>query len=602
MEFVRLPYPYSDFCIFNLCKESALILNCIQQVCHRLDAKFKKYQHADGSVTVVLYFNESTIDCSTDEFSLLSGIAISKQKVLLNSNRYKISDYMELDRDFGQFTALLIDKYKISYKTDNFGSGHIYYYENKNDLYSLVSNRSHLLKIILDELNVQLTLNKPLVVGTFFSNFHFFTQQSFLSNELVYEINLLRLDEEIYQKSGKIYINKNQSLVDMFDFSSGNYESLLDDFCEKSINNMQIVFASECFKQHILDLSGGKDSRLCLALLLNTGHNNKISILTNDVPKSDDLTISAGITNLLNLQYITNWNSNFHPQSLDEGFNLWRSYFFGNYHRMGFAAWSPQGENLQDVRISGASGGIYRSTWSTSTFFQKALDRNNNLKDVLHDVIRLTAISGRYQQQDLDEVLEALYSEFCEIPGKNIEEKIDNHYLFHRNRSHFGLRGFSFYNECLTLTPLLSIQLFKASRLLTQDERQNYKIFYDLYKKLAPFLLSIRFDRDNNPFGDLGSNMNQPLFHLDENIDKWKLSQEQLLASKNSLMIGKPKMRWSEYLPTLKQEIEVMREGVSQAYPTLLPLDFDNRIDDNANTREVSIIYSQLSSIYDSLR
>lgn len=576
LDYFNLPYPYVDFLVFNASHIDEKMIDICRKNATNLNFVFKEYCHEDGSFSIVVYASEGAgVDYFDKKFSLVSGVAMSNGNLLLTPNIYKYSDFNEINEDFGQFTALLLNDDNITYCTDHFGAGHLYYYSSNERGYSMVSNRAHLLKIFLKSSGIPLTLNTSVVKCGLFSNYSFFNQQSFLSKGLIKEINLLRLGEKLIQKKGRLFFYKNTTFIDSLAGQRGSYNQSISDFCEKSISNLNSIFNSDCFQQHILDLSGGKDSRLCLSLLLNTTHDKDLSILVNDVPNSDDLPIAASLVTLLNLTYIEKWNCNLYPRSLKEGFNLWRSYFFGSYHRMGIAAWSPCGENIRDVRISGAGGEVYRAFWSNSGYFSRALLNNTSMEDVLWEVINKTKIVNGYLDKDLDEVLMCLMEEFNALPGDKLVEKIDNHYLYHRNRTHFGLRGFSFFNECLTLTPLLSIDLLNASRIITHDERQNYKMFFDLYKKLAPFLLNIRFDKDSYPFEhlDLSTEMKSSFiqFNLNEATEAWSVAKKELDTFKKTLIKTPPRMRWGDYLSELKKGTLDLVSFIEKDYPNLLP-------------------------------
>lgn len=605
LNYFSLPYPYVDFLVFNSSYIDDKMIMISKKIAKSLGFLFKEYFHEDGSFTGVVYATEGAgVDYFDNKFSLISGIAMSRENLLLSPNIYKYSDFNQINEDFGQFTAFLLDDNKITYNTDHFGAGHLYYYNERVTSYSIVSNRAHLLKVFLQNAGISLTLNTKVVKGGLFSNFSFFNQQSFLSEGIIKEIKLVRLGEKLVQKNGELFFYKNMEFIGALAGEGPGYDKSISDFCEKSISNLNSIVNSDCFQQHVLDLSGGKDSRLCLALLLNTAHDKEISVLANDVPNSDDLPIAASLVELLNLQYIKKWNSKFYPRSIDEGFNLWRSYFFGSYHRMGMSAWSPCGENIRDVRISGAGGEIYRAFWSNSGHFSRALLGQTSMEDILWDVINNTKIKNGYANEDLDELLVALMEEFNSLPGDQLVEKIDNHYLYHRNRTHFGLRGFSFYNECLTLTPLLSIDLLNASRIVTHGERQNYKIFYDLYHKLAPFLLNVRFDGDSSPFQglDLSSATRSSFikFNLNEDISSWLDAKQEFDLFKKVSMNTTARMQWGQYLPDLRKGALDLASSIENDYPDLLPKNIYEQIELKEKTsRDLSVIYSQLASIWD---
>lgn len=607
-KFCELPHPYSDFCVLNiksgydksLLSDVKLILNDVST-----NVKYHLSNHSNGSQSLIMYFNSDSVSFDTNKFSLLSGIAKKDNRFFFDKKSYLLEDYDHIDREAGQYVALLSDSSGVKYKNDFFGAGHLFFYEGSS--FSLVSNREHLLSILLSGLSLNLTLNKSSIVGNLFSNFHFFTQQSFLHRGMVEEVKLLPLNLSLCQINGAILKESQRDFEQSMSPGLGSYTQNLNDFCDKTIEDLEQLLSSNYFDQYVLDLSGGKDSRLCLSLLLNTDNYDKLKILTNDVKNSDDLAIASGIVNLLNLKNIDHWNGALMPLSIDDGIELWRSYFFGAYHRFGLAAWSPKGLNLKDIRISGASGGIYRATWSDALPIRKALSESHGVEEFSRQIVKNSQVKNRYDIGVLNDLSAQLSDEISLLPGESLKEKIDNHYLFHRNRSHFGLRGFSFYNECLTWTPLLSQSLLKASRLLSENDRNNNKIFHDLYTKLAPFLLSIRFDGKKFPFdsllNDAGISKRPVSFELNENTDAWIVARKKLELNNIERRESAARMRWSDFGPKMQQVctesvLKVKQEG----YEDVLPMNIDEIIRDNSgNATNTARMSSILLSVVDGL-
>jgi hypothetical protein len=190
---------------------------------------------------------------------------------------------------------------------------------------------------------------------------------------------------------------------------------------------------------------------------------------------------------------------------------------------------------------------------------------------------------------------------FLEIPGDDVFEKLDSYYLFFRNRFHFGTKSYNSFHENPVWLSLLSLNLLKAARSQTAEQRNNFSIVLDLTHKLSSILPRIRYADDF-----LISAEKEIL--IDSNRSRWLKAQKKIQRStKASVCLGKIDL--PSYSKSQNSFMEQKSADAKSCFAELLrssgivPPDMKEELDKGLKTDMFSRLYfAKLTSIYDQMQ
>jgi hypothetical protein len=144
------------------------------------------------------------------------------------------------------------------------------------------------------------------------------------------------------------------------------------------------------------------------------------------------------------------------------------------------------------VEFRGGGGEALRGYWGD--YFrnlQVSLRFKLGKGNVSHDAAQIfqALVSKQGISSDLYKVsMQKFVNEIKSIPGDDIYEVMDNHYVLHRNRYHFGNIRRSIEAGILLFYPLAQTEFLKASRLLRYIPRSQGQVIYDIINKSYPIL------------------------------------------------------------------------------------------------------------------
>lgn len=472
--FVHAPLPFYDFLILSPKDLTQCQLRIVKLTAIKLGLSFIEKNN------LILITNASKIDSN-----IVSGFGTHDNKSIINLSNDKTQEEA-LFNGIGNYTACIFSSdNQVSIYQDYFGMGSTYY--ASNDYCAIASNRVHLTFIFSHILGIKKP-NKNNIHSKLLDHF-FFSGQAFNNETPICDINKTPLNHRVDISGGIISLVKNN-----FDTinSSLSYEDYLKKGIEevKSITRSTIDALNKNNSIICCDLSGGKDSRAALAAIMAV-HDETFFIRTNDVEGNDDLKISLEIASHCKLSYINHSNDNYFPISYKDGIKIWRSYFMGDYHRMGLPNKSNYGAS-KTIRIGGGAGEIYRDFWNKIVNKSSAVELSSVIETLLmNEDGRLDKLSVSDKEELYLYVKESLSSE---ISNNNCFSALSEHYLKFRNRSHFGMRHFTTFNDALYIFPLLSPSLFRASLLLDEQQRESGKLMYDIIDRLHPILNNFYYD------------------------------------------------------------------------------------------------------------
>ncbi|MSS00094.1 hypothetical protein FYJ28_14895 [Arthrobacter sp. BL-252-APC-1A] len=600
-DFFKLPAPYVDFAVISLGNE--------EPDPHRSLSSLERYGFhcqvvGDKTTGRTVFVAASGQGVNRDNIGIfgMSGIGMQEGRIVVPWDGISRESLEELDPETGSYTTFDVRPGLSLVKTDLFGYGHSF--ASQHPGLAIASNRLHLHKIVMAAFSIDIRPNAAAVVGSFFSEHGFFTQQSALSCTLIDGVRLVPVSVDVEIRDATISYPEKPLFSWAMNPMGKSYKDLIEAGVRKIVYNAKGIAETTLFQTAVVDLSGGKDSRLAFGAITRVpGWDQKARVNTARVPNSEDVEIAAGIVSAYGASYFDGDTVEQYPLTLEDNLRFWRSYFFGEYHRMAAGAWSNQGKNRSSIQVGGANGEIYRSFWTTVV--DRYLEKGQSSEEFVKTFISSIAVSGRYTVEQLNRLVTALTDELESYPSKSIHEKIEDHYMFNRNRSHCGLRGFTFYHDRLTWYPLLSADLLAASRSLDYTERASNRVIYDVLKGLDPKLLSFRFDGVDDPFHAHRTEYRRAV--TDESTGEWEAAQQAAASKIQSRRAGRnQRMAWpalTEYVAREAKTALGQLRRMDQSTRDLIPSGLEQRLDESMRTPSIGYqLASRILAVWDAVR
>ena len=290
-----------------------------------------------------------------------------------------------------------------------------------------------------------------------------------------------------------------------------DYEELLQFGIENATEQLKVLSEVDAIDRRI-NLSGGKDSRLMLAMLSHARLTSRFTVRSVNPKTWNAPSARAGlmrdllIADALRRHFGMSWSKEGErvvtPISPMESLEQWqklrgsKNYRF-NIRRKSIARVHPI------VELRGASGECFRNFWS---YYLKLLPNFDSIRNTAesfeHDA--LVAFEDIYSQPLFPEKLRSEMRESfiatLSGTGRNLFlEAADRHFTFYRNRCHFGTT-ISFMQEgAVPFFPLNQLAFVRAGEILAPSERNAGAVFFDLIERLDPSLNDLEFDSEQWP-------------------------------------------------------------------------------------------------------
>ncbi|WP_147284740.1 hypothetical protein [Micrococcus luteus] len=549
-KFVTMSKPYLDFAVVNFSRTCGHRVSAAETgPLADLGLSQLSLHHTDGSWSWVVTSDPARVRHDAGRLALISGLARTPQKLLVPLDAPTWDEIDEVDPAAGQFSLLEVGDGRSHIRTDMFGLG--LSFASQHQEAAIGSNRLHLHKIVLELLGFPVRLDETAVASLLFSDSSFFSQQTTLKQTLIHGVELVPVTHDTVFEDGKVSFAEKSIHRSISSTSPADYSSLLASGVDEVIDNSRVALDSDQFTARIVDLSGGKDSRMVFGSVLHVeGWKERTSVYTKDIVGTDDLPIAAGLANAYGAAFYDGDDTNQSPLTLDENLEFWRSYFFGQYNRFGPGGWSNKGTNLSTLTLSGGLGELFRVVWPTQ--FRRHLSGSTSERDFADALVYESRVAGAYGEDAVRQVADAFADDLSRLPGESLGERVDSHYLFNRNRFHFGLRAFSSYHEHLTWFPLAAASLFSAARTVPYADRNSNKVVFDVLEAFDPYLTRVRFD-GADPFEHVTTRSRLPRLHMDERTDRWKAATDNATSRVAGRRAGqRPAMVWSQMAPFVR--------------------------------------------------
>lgn len=387
--------------------------------------------------------------------------------------------------DVGQWIALLINNDGIEVRTDFLGMLPVFSSER------LFSNRLHLMAIVL-RAQGKLKFDRA-ALSTFFLQNQSFNYQLPVFKTPVSGVSAV-------PSGSKVFIGNKISIVEKLIsteiVSPGRYHELIDAAASEIRGNVEAALNS--YHRAVCGLTGGKDSRLIYAALLNAGRAEEVVYLTTE--RDNDIEIATGLVNKFGGEYASYYPSEYLTRDREDALKKRGSIFYGLYHHLHSSSLTtivPQ-YDPEVIRLTGGGGELYRPHFQDHGL--KLDGEEIYSRDSLYKLLK----SKRTESINTDAQFEEMFSLYVEaferLPGVTINEKLDHHYLNFRNKFHFGVTPALMPNGLLEWHPIISRSLLEASRSLPPNERASGRVMFDVTKALHEELAHCRYGKPQKNF------------------------------------------------------------------------------------------------------
>ncbi|MFC0675710.1 hypothetical protein [Brachybacterium hainanense] len=286
----------------------------------------------------------------------------------------------------------------------------------------------------------------------------------------------------------------------------GAYEDLLRRGIDHAIADMEHLLAVH---EHVaINLSGGKDSRVVLALVMAAGCSDRVQIAATDPAPpggsmahsptvARDLEISSRLVEKLGLSWVDRRTPrDVWPTTLEGELARFQTLRHGLTNQFVPMALSYR-LTVPEARVNGAGGEIFRGYWADvlsghpvwSTLGHRAETRESDTRSLLRALrspFRLPASVAERGEQSLVEAM-------APLPGSTAAEALDRHYEVFRLRGHAGGRRWGQSYGITNFGLLQQSALMRAAQELERDERCSGRVLFDIVEQVAPELNDLEY-------------------------------------------------------------------------------------------------------------
>jgi hypothetical protein len=417
-----------------------------------------------------------------------SGLAVIGQELVSTPDRFdahvssRTTRKVEAKSFAGCYSAVIRRRGYIAIVNDLFGLCPIYYYNDDN--YTIVSNRSHLIALTMLNCGIRRLPNLE-VIYTLLASHHWFFEHPYSHETLLSGLRICPADSVLVlnDRHGLTRLKKIEYSPAGAEHGSSHshYPTLITQAAEDIKRNVAAVINSREFRHPIVDITGGKDSRLTFAAVASAGLLSRcVTRTTEHLP--GDLEIGVAIAELYGARFDKGYDDNRYSKSARFAIGYWRSMHAGMHHRVGASNWlTLQGTGA--VRLNGGCGEIYRDYWASHRL----------LSDIATPERFDRLCRGGLPALWRGAAFQSLWQAIGSLPGATAAEKLRNHYLFFRNRFHFGTPAYNEWYGYVPFSPLQSPALLSASNLLDPANLIYARAAHDVTERLLPRLNDISF-------------------------------------------------------------------------------------------------------------
>lgn len=285
-----------------------------------------------------------------------------------------------------------------------------------------------------------------------------------------------------------------------------DYEDLLAAGIARAQKQLQLM-AESPIKDKRHALSGGRDSRIAMAISVSAGVHQEFSVMTADPRRSrqarsrkvleNDLQVAAGLRRRLGLEWSRETGIVGLRYDVHTSLDIFQSRYAGarfTWPVDNAATW-PRSLRLE---VHGGSGELIRRAYQNMREHPSFRTLSNRPETLAEDARRLfpTVVAHHaHLPEDLRVEAAEIFANSLDLAADlPLSEQLNLHYANFRNRDHFGEIVHRYARNAFVLYPLAQPEFLQASRLIDPAERSRGRVAYDIIRMTCPSLNEFAFD------------------------------------------------------------------------------------------------------------
>lgn len=389
----------------------------------------------------------------------------------------------------GYYNFVEFSTAEVTITSDPFGMAPVFYSDE------LVTNRLHLAALVKREIDPKNAASVLFNTGGFSFNLNTFKTP-------VVGVKSIPVRCVVSVDVRGVHLDVADDEDEFQELDPADYHKLIEAGAAELVDNVSAFIDSGFYP--VADLSGGRDSRMVFGAIIAAGRVGEVKFHTSPNPTTPglqkDLEIATGLVDYYGGSYqgmprAIGYSSN----SLSDNLKRRRSQVFGTYHWLLPADVQPVlgYTDLKVLKIVGGGGELYRDYFQPNHFFEEVPSETPYSAELLKANLEKQAdvtLGIKLLPLFLNDLIETFES----LPGHTIGQKLDAHYLNFRHRYSFGIRQTLPENQW-SISPLLSLNLLKASRGLPARERRSGRVIHDVLRVFDEKLAYFRYDSPDDP-------------------------------------------------------------------------------------------------------
>ncbi|EER46657.1 hypothetical protein AM305_11545 [Actinobacillus minor NM305] len=316
------------------------------------------------------------------------------------------------------------------------------------------------------------------------------------------DINVLHDDEMLlFGKKGISIVRKPRPTY----LDSLSYDDLIQKGIEKACKMIGVATNSGLVNE--LSLSGGKDSRALLGLILASGKYQDISVYTaassgvaagaSREILDQDFSLACRLMEYYDLSWNTNSDFDEYKISFDEAVSNWQN--LRSNSSFDFRPKYSQVVGKKEIRFTGIGGELFRSyigigykegfpQWWNNAGKSKASIRQD-LASLFRALCPSQYLDEKLYQKSLDAFVDAMDFGY----GDDVIQQLDINYGKYRSRCHSGVAHTHYSEGALLSYPLCLPEFVYASKKLSRHDQEQGRTLFDILEQTDPNLNALSY-------------------------------------------------------------------------------------------------------------
>lgn len=528
--------------------------------------------------------------------------------VVGNKDANKNKNLSEVYEGIGNFTFLNKVDNKVIIGKDFFSLGRIFYYTDNK--YTIISNEYHLLLILMRELEIKIELDEKVVITNFaFSKGQLYEQH--LSRKMdVRGVEQLAIEKYILIENDEMKLI-DTSMVGLLNskFELTSYEQLLKEAAQEIKDNIDIIYNSKEFKNIIVDVTGGLDSRIVFSAITDMNNEKgKFKLHTFDDKRTNDIKVSIPLSNLYNYPFET-VPVKIELQDINKEEEFSRSLNMGVYFYRDF--YNGKVSSRKTIRLFGGGGEAIARPYYTRYLQNDYLRQIDNEKEFLKDLFnRKTENAMLPYKNGIENCIDVFSQELRLTIGNTVFQKYEHSYNFLRCGPHFSHKR-TITKGFLEWHPIFSKKLYFL-KIKTFDIFKNSKLAFDLIKYFNENLAGLPYEKEINNVeynqikNDLikeSDNKKQENINWNTDISKWEKANQIKKNVTKYIKNEKIQPNREYYYEGIEKAFKYIMNNCSNSLKETLGLPIYHWIKNNKDSKnDLKVMFNKMNSLADQIR